>query len=143
MHKPSPLKTIGFTLIEMLITIAIIAILMSIAMPSFSRYLKRAHYTEIVNAAAPFKLGVSECFQVTGSLDACNSDNEGVPNDITKTSHSSLIKSIQTVHGVITITPKNSYGFTHDDTYILTPSNTQDTLSWQRSGGGVDHGYTY
>ena len=142
MLQQKKLNPFGFTLIEMLITIAIITILMSIAMPSFSRYLKRAHYTEIVNAVAPFKLGVSECFQVNGSLDQCNPGNEGVPKDISKTSKSSLIQSIHTVNGTITITPKANNGFSSDDTYILTPSNEQDSLTWKRSGGGVERGYT-
>lgn len=131
----------GFTLIEMLVTIAIIAILTAITAPSFSRYLKRAHYVEIVNSTAAFKLGVTECFQVEGALSSCNGGNNGVPADLSSTSSKSLIKSISTTKGIITATPKNKEGFKATDTYILTPSDEHGSLVWQTSGGAIIAGY--
>ena len=145
MPAPPPITNpsqTGFTLMEMLIAIAIVAILTTLTIPTFSRYLKRAHYTELVNAITPFKIGVSECFQINGSLDDCSSNANGVPEDINNTSKKSLVKSIKTQKGIITATPKSSLGFTEKDTYILTPSTDNDNLIWATSGGGVDAGYT-
>lgn len=131
----------GFSLLEMLVTIAIIAILTALSMPSFSHYLKRAYYSEVVNAMAPFKLGVSECFQINGTLEGCSSGRQGVPSDIKQTSSQSLIKNIVTKDGVITATPKKKHGIDESASYVLTPSESYGSLVWKSSGGAVDLGY--
>lgn len=135
-------KTLGFTLMELMIVIAIIGILVAIAIPSYRIYTKRAHYTEIVQAAVPYRLGVEECFQMTGKLSHCGHGENGVPPDKNNQNHASLVKSIAVSEkGKITIIPEAKYGFTTKDTYILTPSEEQGTLHWKSSGGAVDAGY--
>lgn len=51
----------GFTLIELMIVVAIIGILAAIAIPSYQNYIKKARFTEVVSATAPIKLAVEEC----------------------------------------------------------------------------------
>lgn len=56
----------GFTLIEVMIATAIIGILGSIAIPSYSAYTKKAKFTEVITAIAPVKMSLDTCASVEG-----------------------------------------------------------------------------
>ncbi|MBT8074502.1 MAG: pilin, partial [Xanthomonadales bacterium] len=60
----------GFTLIELMIVIAIVAILVALAVPAYQDYTIRAKVGECVNAAAVPKLQISEYYETVGSFPA-------------------------------------------------------------------------
>lgn len=132
----------GFSLIELMIVVAIIGILVAVILPSYQLYIRRAHYVEIIQATMPYKMSVQECFQITNDLSDCGSGQNGVmtSND----SPSGIIQSIKIDNaGKITVIPLSKYGLTADDDYILTPAVKQGQLFWTSEGGGVTHGYAH
>jgi type IV pilus assembly protein PilA len=60
----------GFTLIELMIVVAIIGILAAIAIPAYQNYTLKAKFSEVVNSVAPIKTGIEVCVQNGDCFDA-------------------------------------------------------------------------
>ncbi len=68
----------GFTLIELMIVVAIIGILSAFAVPAYQNYTMRAHASEMLNSMSAFKTAVGIC--LLDGKDSCVSNQNGVPD---------------------------------------------------------------
>ena len=123
---------------ELMITVAILAIIAAIAVPSYLDYTRRAYFSELVQATGPYTVGVADCYHILGSLEGCNAGAHGIPAPITSEGR---VASLTVNNGHITVIPTPSNGLLAADTYILTPSLNNGSITSQSSGGGVVKGY--
>jgi type IV pilus assembly protein PilA len=130
-------RSAGFSLIELMIVVAIIGVLAVLVVPSYQVYVRRARYVQVVQAASPLKMRIQECFAVTSDLSECG------PNSLTpQVKPHGLVKSVTIQPDTsIKVIPKEKYGITSQDDYTLTPVVKRGQLHWISGGGGVAHGY--
>jgi type IV pilus assembly protein PilA len=133
------LKPRGFTLLELLITLAIVVILALVAVSSYHSYIKKSHYQSIVVAADSYKKYVAACVKKQGGLSRCSNEGHTIPTELLhKEPHK--LKSVVIDKGVIIMTPVVAKGISESDTYILTPHYDvkTKTIEWKPSGGACD-----
>ena len=138
----------GFTLIELMIVVAIIGILAAIAIPSYQTYTQKAKFSEVTQATSPVKLALEACFQDLGSLTNCTPGSNGVPVDAgtnNKYVGGVTVTGNGATAAVITATSNTGatgVNATQAYTYTLTASSGVGTnlLNWAKGGTCVDAG---
>lgn len=134
----------GFTLIELMIVIAIVGILAAVAMPMYSDYTRKAQFVSITNQLDPIKLAVDICVQSLGTATGCSGGANGVPANVaTGTSSVNGLDTITTLNGQIIIVATDGGTPDYDAaTVILTPTVAagQPTV-WAKTGTCVAAGF--
>ncbi|MEO3990020.1 prepilin peptidase-dependent pilin [Pseudocitrobacter cyperus] len=76
-------KQKGFTLIELMVVIGIIAILSAIGIPAYQNYLRKAALTDMLQTFVPYRTAIELCALDHGGLNSCDAGTNGIPSPTT------------------------------------------------------------
>ena len=131
----------GFTLIELMIVVAIIGILAAIAIPAYQDYTARAQVSEAVNLSAGLKATIAEIYNQEGSFNNADSGSAGLPlaTDVV----GKYVSQVNVTDGVITATMKASgvAAPIASKTITLSPVTASGSIQWVCTGGDLDNKY--
>jgi len=121
----------GFTLIELMIVIAIIGILMAYAIPAYRNYAVRARAGEAIAMASAAKQGVSESYSSNAIMPTSNSlAGIGLNTDISGENVASVTVG---AGGLITVLFNSNDAVLNGNSVFLTPSTVAGAIKWRCS----------
>lgn len=124
----------GFTLFELMIAIAVIAILSAIAVPSYQGYMQKAAMTDVLQTVNSYRIAVELCYLEKGSVQSCAAGQSGIPTG----KATRYVQSLLINQGQITAVGQN---ILQGLSIVLVPEidTTTRVLNWKRdcqfSGG--------
>ncbi|MGH8232723.1 MAG: pilin [Rhodanobacteraceae bacterium] len=128
----------GFTLIELMIVVAIIAILAAIAIPAYQNFVVRAQVTEGMTLAAAAETAVWDFYANTGYFPASNQSAD-LADDTSITGK--YVSQVKVTDGVVTATFNDTTSNTaiHGDTLVLSPTTTASDIMWTCNPAGASN----
>jgi type IV pilus assembly protein PilA len=118
----------GFTLIELMIVVAIIGILAAIAVPQYQNYVTKARWADLNTATAPFKQAISQCLQENqGTLTSCDSAAEVGVTEPSGAALGNMVSLVVGTGAAITVVGNSSVG---GCTVVWTPQVSPSKVAW-------------
>ncbi|WP_031568804.1 pilin [Rheinheimera texasensis] len=131
----------GFTLIELMIVVAIIGILAAVALPAYQGYTKKSKFVEVVNATSGIKGQVEICAISlnVSPIAACGNGATGPGYSVANLAapYGSVATVTVAATGAITATGTAAVD---GSTYILTPTLVNGQVTWAKTGTCVANG---
>ena len=121
----------GFTLIELMIVVAIIGLIASFALPAYNDHTMKARFAEVNSISNVYKTAVALCYSESNDLAVCDAGTHGIPAAAAATDNLEASMTVQ--DGVITMTGTKAAG---GWTSVLVPalSASGSTLTWTQNG---------
>jgi type IV pilus assembly protein PilA len=131
----------GFTLIELMIVVAIIGILAAVAIPAYQDYTIRAKVTEVIGLAASAKTSISEYYTTMGGMPTTAAEAGVNTNDAQSTYVSAIaFTGTDTTNASVTYTLAN-LGAPDSSTIIFAGEGSNNGVQWTCDTGSVEEKY--
>ena len=132
MDKSSQL---AYTLVELMISLAILGVLTAVALPAYQDYSEKAKFAEVLSIADGYTTAVGVCIAQIGSKEGCS---EGANGIATVDTSATYVDAGTINDGTIELTASDAAG---GYTSILTPALTAGSVVWNQTGTCIDVGY--